>query len=216
MRKFKFKNTDPIFFCSDTHFYHKNIIRYCNRPYNSIEEMNTDLINKWNSVVPQDGIVFHLGDFSFCGSDKLTNILSQLNGHIILIKGNHDHFQDSMLNKFEDVYSQLHIEVNKTHVYLNHYPFLTFSGAYRDGDVVQLFGHVHSGPVSYGEGKDYSRLKTTFYTQLDVGVDNWNYTPVSWPQVQEAIAWQKEHHKLWCDRFKKDSILNKLKNYFKL
>ena len=63
-----FQNKFPgenLFFTSDTHFFHEGIIRFCNRPFGSVEEMNETLIRNWNEKVPEDGTVFHLGDFAF-------------------------------------------------------------------------------------------------------------------------------------------------------
>ena len=83
-----------IFVISDTHFYHKNIIRYCNRPFESIEEMNAALIKNWNKTVSNDDIVIFCGDFCFCRTaekkEVTTAITNQLNGHKIIVKGNHD------------------------------------------------------------------------------------------------------------------------------
>lgn len=186
--KFKYKESDDIFFTSDSHFNHNNIIRYCNRPFNNIDEMNEILIQNWNSVVKEDSIVFHLGDFAFCGSHKANEILSRLNGRIILIKGNHDNFQDSILNKFEGVYQQLHIEIGNKSIYLNHYPFLTYSGIYRKNPVIQLFGHEHINKLYLN--KDISRLNLLLPSQYDVGVDLNNYTPISWKEVSKKIDFQ--------------------------
>jgi len=62
------EDSSKIFFTSDTHFSHSNIIKFCDRPFSDVNEMNTALINNWNKVVPEDGIVFHLGDFAWSGS----------------------------------------------------------------------------------------------------------------------------------------------------
>ena len=88
-QKFEFsaKNT---FFTSDTHFGHANIIRLCNRPFKDVEEMNEKLVENWNRVVPEDGTVFHLGDFAFGGSGLWNSVIPRLNGQIYLIIGNHD------------------------------------------------------------------------------------------------------------------------------
>ena len=59
---------NKVFFTSDTHFYHGNIIRFCNRPFKSVEMMNETIISNWNNTVGQDDIVFHLGDFCLGGS----------------------------------------------------------------------------------------------------------------------------------------------------
>lgn len=61
---------DEVWFTSDTHFGHENIIRFCNRPFRNAEEMNAELIRRWRETVPKDGIVFHLGDFAH-GSSRL-------------------------------------------------------------------------------------------------------------------------------------------------
>ena len=83
-----------VFVISDTHFYHKNIIRYCNRPFESIEEMNAALIKNWNDTVNYDDIVIFCGDFCFCRTaekkEVTTAITEQLNGHKVIVKGNHD------------------------------------------------------------------------------------------------------------------------------
>ena len=73
---------------------------------------------------------------------------------------------------------------------MNHVPFLCYGGTYRDqkGLVYQLFGHVHSG--RNGKGKDIERLKYLFPTQYDVGVDNNDYTPISWYEAEEKIEKQ--------------------------
>ena len=77
-----------IYVTSDTHFNHKNIIEYCNRPYSSVEEMNKAIIDNWNSVVKDEDTVYVLGDFCLGGKEAIKELCSQLKGHKILIKGN--------------------------------------------------------------------------------------------------------------------------------
>lgn len=189
--KYSKEESKKIFFTSDTHYCHNNIIRYCNRPFNNFKEMDEVLISKWNNKVPPDGIVFHLGDFCFAGSDKWKEIVSQLNGHIILIKGNHDHVSKGMEALFDYVSLEMSIEIDKHKVYLNHYPFLTYAGAYNSKPVIQLFGHVHSNSTNADSG----RLKYLFPTQYDVGVDNNNYVPISWDEVLNKIDEQCKRKK---------------------
>ena len=189
--KYNKEESKKIFFTSDTHFHHKNIIRYCKRPYSTVEEMDEALINNWNKVVPKDGIVFLLGDFCFGGSDKIKKLTKKLNGKIRLVKGNHDHISKGMERMFEYVTDELIIEVEKHRVYLNHYPFLTFAGS--NSYAIQLFGHVHSGP--YNNGSDKWRLKYLLPGQYDVGVDNNNFTPVSWKDIKEIIDKRRKHKK---------------------
>ena len=79
------------FYIADMHFGHKNIIRYDNRPFGSVEEMDKALIQLWNETVGSDDIVYILGDFSWYKEDKTAFILGCLKGHKVLVKGNHDH-----------------------------------------------------------------------------------------------------------------------------
>lgn len=79
-----------IWVTSDTHFWHKNVISYDNRPFADVVEMNDELIRRWNEVVPTNGFVIVVGDFIFAGSGKMDEILKKLNGIKILIRGNHD------------------------------------------------------------------------------------------------------------------------------
>lgn len=83
-------NPEDVWFTSDTHFWHENIIRFCNRPFSSIQEMNEELIRRWNETVPEEGVVFHLGDFAFGGAKEWNEVMFRLNGKIYLILGNHD------------------------------------------------------------------------------------------------------------------------------
>ena len=180
-----------VFFTSDTHFGHSNIIKYCQRPFNSAEHMDEVLISNWNEVVSPKDIVFHLGDFCF-GSDKeWIKILQRLNGTKYLILGNHDLKKivnsNQIKDYFADINMQMRVVVDKQKMLLNHYPFLCFEGGYQN--VWQLFGHVHSS--KHSTGLDKERLVHLFPTQYDVGVDNNNYRPVSFSQVSQIITEQQ-------------------------
>ena len=187
-----------VFFTSDTHFTHANIIRFCSRPFKNVEEMDETMIANWNRVVGENDIVFHLGDFCMGGSTKWTNVLNRLNGKIYLIIGNHDmkNLRQSCSDRFEKVAMQMYIEVDKQKIYLNHCPFLCYGGAYRD--TWQLFGHVHTNKNN--TGIDAPRLEMLFPTQYDVGVDNNNFTPVSFEQVKAIIQKQVEQFNKKIDK----------------
>ena len=183
-------NKSEVFFTSDTHFGHSNIIKYCNRPFNNTDEMDEALINNWNAKVPKDGIVYHLGDFAWGSINYWEKIREQLNGEIILIYGNHDekYLNNKLMYKlFKEVTPQKKIWINKIPIYMNHYPFLCFGGSYKGlGATWQLFGHVHSNPRSE-EGLDHKRLVNCFPTQYDVGVDNNNFAPISFDELYSYI-----------------------------
>jgi calcineurin-like phosphoesterase family protein len=190
---FKYENGEKIFFVSDTHFGHSNIIKFCDRPFKDAEEMDYKLIENWNKKVPQDGLVFHLGDFAWGGHEYWKKIRSQLNGEIILIKGNHDQKNMSSTAEqelFKHVTWQMLIEIEGRKVLLNHFPFLCYAGVYREPSklVFQAYGHVHSGEAK--KGQDLPRLIHTYPMQYDVGVDNNNYEPISWYELNEKIQKQ--------------------------
>ena len=190
METIKYDSGERLWFTSDTHWHHSRIIEFCNRPFTSIEEMNEKLIENWNSVVKPGDTVFHLGDFCFGGSQAWNSILDQLNGNILLIKGNHDEksLRQGYMLRFKWVGYQLHLLIEDRSIYLNHFPFLCYGGTYHDNPTWQLFGHVHSGPGA--NGKDIDRLQYLFPTQYDVGVDNNNFTPVSFEQIKTIIDFQ--------------------------
>ena len=180
----KYNSNDVnLFFTSDTHFWHSNIIKYCNRPFMDVEEMNEEIIKRWNNKIEKDDLVFHLGDFAFCGPSQYKTLLERLNGKITLVLGNHDwrNIKEGYMSKFNGIYQQLRIKVDDRRIYLNHFPFLCYEGSYRG--VWQLFGHVHSGPYNNGGGLDDPRLKMLLPGQYDVGVDNNNFTPISYKEL---------------------------------
>ena len=104
-----------MFFTSDTHFNHTNIIQYCQRPFKSTDEMNEAMIDNWNSIVGEDDTVFHLGDFCLGGAAEWNKILNRLNGRIYLILGNHDlkNIRQGFIERFEHVAMAMRIEIGK-------------------------------------------------------------------------------------------------------
>lgn len=183
------RDAEKMFFTSDTHFCHENIIKYCKRPFRSIEENDEELIRRWNEKVPEDGIVFHLGDVAFGNRERIDYVLKRLNGKIYLVIGNHDwrHIVTDHKWRFEEMTQQMNMKIGKRHIILNHYPMLAFSGAWRGIDATyQLFGHIHTSQYT-DEGLDQQRMKYLFTSQYDVGVDNNDFTPVSWKEVDQII-----------------------------
>jgi calcineurin-like phosphoesterase family protein len=135
------------YFTSDTHFAHLRILEYCanSRPYNTIQEMNGDLVQKWNSRVTNSDRIIHLGDFSMGKAENVRFFLNQLNGYKILIKGNHDRSNSAMLTAgFNEVHQNLIIDQilnGKTFkVYLVHNPEHIPSNVYMD---YAFCGHIH-------------------------------------------------------------------------
>ena len=201
----KFTDGDHVFFISDPHFFHEAIIRFCNRPFKDVHEMNDTLIRNWNNKVGKDDTVFILGDFCFGGSGAWSFILNNLNGRKHLLIGNHDmkNLRQGFMKLFDSVSFQQSIYVGDQFIYLNHFPFLCYAGSYRKQKPVwQLFGHLHSQDIHYNIEdiedpevkeilkKDFARLKYLFPYQYDVGVDKNNFTPISFNEVKEKIDQQ--------------------------
>lgn len=191
---FSFKGlpADKIWFTSDPHFNHKNIIKYCNRPFPNVDEMDEILIRRWNSVLGEDDLIFCLGDFALGKPESCLKILQRLNGHKVLIKGNHEKCVMSNFYNREEfdggIYELLEIKVNDEEVsnefqdlILCHYTMLTWNKSHRGS--WQLFGHVHGGLSNKGVIQHSPN-------QMDVGVDCHDYYPISYQQVKEIITKQ--------------------------
>jgi calcineurin-like phosphoesterase family protein len=182
------------FFTSDTHFGHANIIKYCNRPFASVEEMDNILIHNWNSVVRPEDTVYHLGDFAV-GGGPAAPYLRRLNGTIYFCLGNHDkrlrfikayldielelqdHFAEIYLNddkvKF-GIPNLREVTVEKQDIVLCHYAMKVWNGSHKGS--WQLYGHSHGTLPD-----DPNSLS------CDVGVDCWNYFPVSMEQLRDKM-----------------------------
>ena len=181
-----------IWFVSDTHGFHQNILKYCNRPFGSVEEMNEAIVANWNSVVKPDDHVYHLGDFCFGNVEKWNWFLEpgKLNGHIHLILGNHDpervFREGTLIERFDSIEYEHILIIEGWTVILNHFPFMSFSNNL-DHKVIGLSGHTHVGQLS-SSVESYDALNAMYKpNQYDVGVDNNNYKPVSWEEVKAII-----------------------------
>lgn len=183
-----------IWFTADTHFGHFNIIKYCNRPFQSIEEMDNTIINNINLLVKPEDTLYHLGDFCFGKSDIIENTKTYLNRikckNIIIVAGNHDpHYADGTLRNefgqlFRRYYNLLRIKVTDEQANLHKHTIVMCHYAMRIWDKSHfgswhLFGHSHNTLL------DNNSLS------CDVGVDAWNYMPVSLCQIANKISNQK-------------------------
>lgn len=126
---------------SDTHFGHKNIIKYSNRPFANTEEMDKKLIENWNNTVSKQDTIYHLGDVSFANKEKTIQIIDQLNGRKILIMGNHD-FSTGTVKWWKDVFDVVipYPIILKEHFILSHEPVSYLSGSV---PFVNIHGHTH-------------------------------------------------------------------------
>lgn len=161
------------YWTSDTHFDHANIIKYCARPFSNVEEMNEILIDRWNFRVNSEDTVYHLGDFQLGKKERISEILSRLKGHKILIKGNHDRSMLAMHKLgFDAVFESLVSIIDGHQIFMSHNPDMQPSYRFI-GKYIRLCGHVH---------EKWKRKDDT----INVGVDQWNFTPRTLAELLRA------------------------------
>lgn len=180
-------NHQNIWFASDYHFLHANVIKYDNRPFEDVLEMNEVLIDNWNELVDDKDIVFYLGDLSFeRNGNETKNIVDQLKGKIHYILGNHDDEKKiAKLNRFETISDYVNLLVDdednprkKQGIIMMHYPILSWDKAHH-GDW-HLHGHCH---------QSLANKKIEYYNRkvLDVGCNGWDYKPVSYNEIKSVM-----------------------------
>lgn len=191
---------------ADTHFNHLNIIAYTKRPFfksgygpedleallnntpngrrpdrqslNEIVDVRAHdeaIVQNWNDRVSSGDTVYHLGDFAF---GIFEHYLRRLNGNKILIMGNHDKGIERYERFFGHIFREpplnRGISINGEKVILNHYPMLSWNAAFHGR--LHFFGHVHSAP---------HRIFICSRNSYDVGVDNNNFSPISFEEASE-------------------------------
>lgn len=177
------------YYISDTHFGHANIIRFCNRPFESVEEMDEEMIRRWNERVAADDHVWHLGDFGYRSGRSARNYLDRLHGHIHLIIGNHDTKnvlkQVSVRERFETVeYAVMRTDGAGRKLWLCHYPLATAPRG-----VFCLYGHIHNNTQW-----SYWDLLKTYDMHLNCCVELNGYRPVTFEElVANNERWRAEH-----------------------
>ena len=180
-----------VYFTSDLHFGHKNIIRFDNRPFKSVEEMDETLICNWNKKVNNDDLVYILGDISWYNDEKTCEIFSRLNGRKILIKGNHDRVHGNIKNYFEEITDYKEITLDGKHITLCHYPIVFFNrhhyGAF------MFYGHVHnSHEWQMTENYKYELQQLDISCNMfNVGTMVHNYEPVSFKEIVKNMIENK-------------------------
>jgi calcineurin-like phosphoesterase family protein len=174
-------------FTSDHHFGHANIIKYCDRPFADVDEMNEALVANWNRLVGETDTVYYLGDFSLKLS-IMERYAPRLKGRKILIAGNHDSCHPSQhdgkwgnVGIYRKYFDGVFEEYDWEGLLLHHIPYFDDEDLrfpeYRphDDGRILLHGHVHQRWVVHER-------------QINVGVDVWDYEPISEEQIRELVA----------------------------
>lgn len=167
-----------VWFTSDTHFAHRNIIEYCGRPFADVEAMDAAMIANWQAVVGPTDLVYHLGDFAFGPVENIGRYLSQLPGRIVLIRGNHDRRPQAM-RRFPFAAVDEEVTIQDVGVLGEPWPAGTFRLSHRPVNdptaTACLHGHVHEKWARQGN-------------RINVGVDVRGFRPVSLEDLLAATV----------------------------
>lgn len=169
-----------VWFTSDHHFSHRNIIEYCKRPFSSVEEMDELMVYRWNEYVKPNDTVYYLGDFCMGRTmEDAEKHFKRLNGKVYLVEGNHDAWttakaffpntKESYVQKLEQ---QHLLKVDGEKIILSHYPMRSWYNSHYGS--WHLYGHVHGALPDYG-------------LSIDVGVDTNDFYPYSFEQVRDIM-----------------------------
>ena len=159
------------FFTADEHYEHKNIIKYCDRPFHNKKEMRETLISNHNEVVSFSDIVYHIGDFTYLPTQETLKLIDRLNGKHVFIRGSHDYWMGK-----RDYPMRVETKINKQQIVMDHYPMSSWRWSYHGS--WQLHGHWHfSGNVRKN--------------RINICVDNTDFYPLEFDQIQEMIKNQK-------------------------
>lgn len=171
-----------IWFTSDHHFGHKNIIEFSKRPFSSVDEMNETMIERWNERIGKDDDVYHIGDFALLSQGKLKQLLDRLNGRIHLITGNHESSALDCADRFVWIkdYYEITIPDPDAHrgerfIVLFHYAMRVWNASHHG--TWHLYGHSHG---------DLPDDETSL--SFDVGVDCHNFYPLSYSDVKSVMS----------------------------
>jgi calcineurin-like phosphoesterase family protein len=164
------------FFIADTHFGHDAIRAFANRPFGSLAEMNQTMIDNWNKTVLQEDEIFVLGDFAVgIDREEVKSFIEQLNGHKILILGNHDRSIPLEWWQYESGFQ----EVSRFPILYNEFYFLSHEPLYMNATMpyLNIFGHVHANDI-YRDVSPHG---------FCVSVERINYTPIALSEIQKRV-----------------------------
>lgn len=154
------------YFTADEHYGHRNIIRYCRRPFASVEEMDRELIRRHNEVVGEEDVVIHAGDFVVRSKRSAHSYIGELRGQHVFLRGSHDRWLD------ENAHEIWEETIDGQVLVVCHYAMRVWPRSHYNS--WQLYGHSHG------------RLEPTG-KQWDVGVDNNDFYPLSFERIREIM-----------------------------
>ena len=182
------------YFISDTHFNHKNIIKYCKRPFKDVEEMNKVLIENWNNTVTDFDTVFHLGDVALTSESDMKELIPKLKGKKFLIRGNHD---KKSIEFFRSVgfgfIPENPLKLNNEKLILSHKPL-------KDTEIpkgyVNVHGHIHNNPLHkvnpITNEMEYPEDSYSEKLHINVSVDVIGFKPISLKELLKKVEEKKK------------------------
>ena len=182
-----------IFFISDLHVGHKNVIKFDSRPFADVDEMHIEMIKRWNEVVGDDDIVYYLGDLAFARDEITKWFIYSLKGKINFILGNHDKMKDIVkFGRWENIHeygTEINVKDEDTigsrgsngyqRIIMSHYPILSWNKSHYGS--WHLHGHCHGSLIK--SNQDYYKRKV-----MDVGCNVIDYTPISYEKVKGIMV----------------------------
>jgi len=172
------------FYTSDLHLGHQKVLLLDGRPFKDTQEMNIEILKRWNLKVNKEDTVYILGDVIWENNEDNINTLKGLNGHKHLIKGNHDRLNREIMSCFESVSDYKEIKDEGRNIVLSHYPMPVFKNHYYKNNYM-LYGHVHATV----EWMVVNKLKLIMENNgfpcemYNVGCMIWNYEPVTLDEI---------------------------------
>lgn len=160
------------FFTADEHMGHKNIIKYCDRPFTDVEEMNEEIIKRYNEVVGVEDTTIHIGDYTMKSKKDAENWIRRLNGTHTFIQGSHDKWMD------KDHHEIWEGNIDGIHIVCCHYAMRVWGGSHYNS--WHLFGHSHGRLEGIGKS-------------MDVGVDTHNFYPYSFEEIKKIMSKKEDN-----------------------
>ena len=167
------------FVIADPHFGHENIIQYCNRPFESVSEMDNAIIDNWNKTVSNDDLIWVLGDFALASRDYTKSIIKSLRGRKRLILGNHDRYSQEWYREAGFEFVSPYPVLIENFIILSHAP-LEFLN--KNCPFFNIYGHVHNDP----------RYLDLTKSGACVSVDRTEYKPIELEELKNKWRLQYE------------------------
>jgi len=165
--------TEKIWFTSDQHYGHKNIIEFSNRPFVGVGHMSQRLVELHNEKISDDDIIFYVGDLAFGGVEYANEVLKHLNGYKILVVGNHDFAGKKLMAlDFDETHLNYALERDKQKFLITHFPFGEVPQGYRN-----IHGHIHAASPEIFKGEEYYNANVEFN----------DYRPVNLQRIMDCV-----------------------------